>query len=119
MDHAHVHLHPSRRVHSALWQGRKAEVAQPLVAGVETYTSYYAGQRRRGPPFPVRNRHTRRVGAYRRLPQRAGGALYCLGAPKASGMRSIVNLRCEMYMIGTPGILRMRRLRSLSHVATM
>lgn len=42
-----------------------------------------------------------------------------LGAPKASGMRSMVNLRWEMYMMGTPGIFRMRRLRSLSQVATM
>jgi hypothetical protein len=28
-------------------------------------------------------------------------------------------LRCVMYIMGTPGILRMRRLRSRSHVATM
>ena len=30
-----------------------------------------------------------------------------------------VNLRSLMYMMGTPGILRSLRLRSLSHVATM
>ncbi len=30
-----------------------------------------------------------------------------------------VNLRALMYMVGTPGILRSLRLRSLSHVATM
>jgi len=44
---------------------------------------------------------------------------YVGGAPNASAMRSIENFRLEMYMMGTPGILRMRRLSSLSHVATM
>lgn len=39
--------------------------------------------------------------------------------PKASGIRSMLYLRCEMNMMGTPGILRIRRFKSLSHVATM
>lgn len=41
------------------------------------------------------------------------------GAINASGKRSIVYLCCAMYMIGTPGIFRKRRLRSRSHVATI
>jgi hypothetical protein len=28
---------------------------------------------------------------------------HCLGAPKASGIRSTEYLRCVMYIIGTPG----------------
>lgn len=43
----------------------------------------------------------------------------CLGASLTSANRSMLNLCWVMYMIGTPGILRMRRFRSLSHVATM
>ena len=34
-------------------------------------------------------------------------------------MRSIVYLRAEMYIIGTPGTFLKRRFKSLSHVATM
>ena len=46
-------------------------------------------------------------------------AAYCRGAPNASGIRSIVYLRFAMYIIGTPGTLRILRLRSRSHVATI
>jgi len=41
------------------------------------------------------------------------------GAPKASGMRSIVYRWLEMNIIGTPGIFLTLRLRSLSQVATI
>jgi len=44
---------------------------------------------------------------------------HILGAPKASGIRSIVYLRAAIYMRGTPGIFRMRCLSSLSQVATI
>jgi hypothetical protein len=44
---------------------------------------------------------------------------YVLGAPNASGIRSMLNLRLLMYMIGTPGIFLIFLLRSLSQVATM
>ena len=36
-----------------------------------------------------------------------------------SANRSMEYFLCEMNIIGTPGIFRMRRLRSLSQVATM
>ena len=46
---------------------------------------------------------------------------YVRGAPPmvASGRRSIEYLWLWIYMMGTPGILRMRRRRSRSQVATM
>ena len=47
------------------------------------------------------------------------GRRHCRGAPKASGIRSMVYLRFEMYMIGTPGTFRILRLRSRSQVATI
>ncbi len=44
---------------------------------------------------------------------------YVLGAPKASGIRSMLYFLLLMNMIGTPGILRIFRFKSLSQVATM
>lgn len=44
---------------------------------------------------------------------------YLTRAAFASGRRSMTYLRLEMYMMGTPGTFRMRRLSSRSHVATM
>lgn len=52
---------------------------------------------------------------------RGAARRYARGAPPivASGRRSIEYLWLWMYMMGTPGILRMRRRRSRSQVATM
>ena len=41
------------------------------------------------------------------------------GAPKASTIRSMVYLCCDMNMMGTPGIFLILLLKSLSQVATM
>ena len=46
-------------------------------------------------------------------------ATYLLGPPKASGILSIAYLCCATYIIGTPGIFRIRFFKSLSFVATM
>jgi len=49
------------------------------------------------------------------------GSCHWRGAPPivASGRRSMVNLCCAMYIIGTPGTLRTRLRKSRSQVATM
>jgi hypothetical protein len=51
-------------------------------------------------------------------PRSTRAPAYLILAALASGSRSITYLRLEIYMMGTPGTLRMRRLSSRSHVAT-